>query len=196
MRGPEAANVRQQRYNPDIGDGSRFRDLVLYISKQYEKDPTFGAIKLNKVLYYADFYAYRVLGHSITGATYQKLPEGPAPRQLLEQRRILVDGGHARLVARPYFNGVQHRLFVVPGHEVDPKNVFADQELTIIDEVIDFFRGKTAREVSDYSHRERGWVLVDYGEDIPYETAWLSTDPMEEDEYQTGVMLAAQRGYQ
>ena len=58
----------------------KFRELIVYICKKSEGDPTFGAVKLNKILYYADFAAYRILGKPITGAQYQKLREGPAPQ--------------------------------------------------------------------------------------------------------------------
>lgn len=186
--------MQRPSFKPDFGDGSRFRDLILYASKECEGDPTFGAIKLNKILFYADFYAYRILGQPITGATYQKLQEGPAPREMLRERATLLDVPAAQLVAKPYFNGVQHRLVVIPGCEVDPEKAFSPEERTIIDEVVTAFWGRSAREVSDYSHHERGWNLVDYGETIPYETAWLSVDPLEEEEIKAGSDLANQRG--
>ena len=61
--------------------------------------------------------------------------------------------------------------------------------------IIDFFRGKTAREVSDYSHREPGWELADDRETIPYETAWLSSEPpdRETEELAERVRLERQR---
>ena len=71
-------------FNPD-----KFRGLILYAAhraRQYE-DPFFGAVKLNKTLFFSDFFGFRQLGRSITGATYQKLSEGPAPRQLVDERQ-------------------------------------------------------------------------------------------------------------
>lgn len=61
----------------------KFRELILYVANMSRNDPDFGAVKLNKILYYADFRAYRELGRPISGAAYRKLSEGPAPRQLL-----------------------------------------------------------------------------------------------------------------
>lgn len=174
--------VEREHFIPKF-ESTKFQELVLYISDSCQDDPTFGAVKLNKILFYADFYAYRILGEPITGATYQKLPEGPAPRQMLPERRKLIASGRVKLVSQSYFSGVQQRL--VPSAEYNREmasEFITDRERMIVDEVISFFKGKTAREVSDYSHRERGWILVDYGEDIPYETAWLSTDPLEEEE--------------
>lgn len=62
-------------------DESKFKELVLYIATNTSRDPTVGAVELNKILYYSDFIAYKRLGRPITGAAYQKLSEGPAPRQ-------------------------------------------------------------------------------------------------------------------
>jgi hypothetical protein len=183
--------AKQKRYLPKF-DGTNFSELMLYISSRCEADPTFGAVKLNKILFYSDFYAYRTLGESITGATYQKLPEGPAPREMLPERRRLIQSDRATLEPRPYFSGVQHR--VVPSAKYNFQTIdeyISPQQREVVEEVISFFEGKTAREVSDYSHREPGWNLVDFREDIPYETAWLSTDPPEEDERNLAEDLAS-----
>ncbi|MEP6936295.1 MAG: type II toxin-antitoxin system antitoxin SocA domain-containing protein [Nitrospirota bacterium] len=48
------------------------------IAHKGKTDPRLGSVKLNKLLYYADFTAYRNLEKAITGAEYQHLPEGPA----------------------------------------------------------------------------------------------------------------------
>ena len=150
----------------------KFRELVIYIAEQCADDPTFGATKLNKALYYSDFYAYRMIGEPITGASYQKLSAGPAPREFLPQKRILEDTSQATVVARPYFDGVQKRIVPAEGRKPD-RSIFKEMELILVDEVIQFLWGKSATEVSDFSHREPGWVVCNIGEVIPYETAWI-----------------------
>lgn len=87
----------------------KFKELVVYASRQCEDDPTFGAIKLNKVLYYADFAAFRSFHRPITGASYRRLREGPAPREFLDVRRELIDSGDASVEYRDYFTGRQRR---------------------------------------------------------------------------------------
>ena len=67
-------------------DQDRFVELMAFIARGSIADPTFGAVKLNKILYYADFSAYRMFGQPLTGATYFKLQEGPAPREMLQAR--------------------------------------------------------------------------------------------------------------
>ena len=160
-------------------DETKFREIVVYTAWKSQDDSTFGSIKLNKILYYSDFAAYRHLGEPITGAAYRKLSQGPAPAQLVEQRRILLDSGDLAVEERPHFTGAQQRL--VPSPERRPRlDCFTDKELKIIDEVIAFFRGKSAREAAQFSQAEPGWKIADDFEIIPYETAWLSAEPLDQ----------------
>ncbi len=170
-------------------DAGKFRELVVYIALQSADDPTFGAIKLNKILYYSDFAAYRQLGQPVTGATYRKLSEGPAPLQFPAIRDALVSSGDAMIQERAYFTGTQKRVVIAEAREPD-RELFRPGELDIVDSVIDFFNGKSAREVSDFSHREPGWILASDREVIPYETAWLSSEPIDQEVEELGLRLA------
>ena len=175
-------------------DQDRFVELMAFIARGSIDDPTFGAVKLNKILYYADFSAYRMFGQPLTGATYFKLQEGPAPREMLQARDMLIDTGAAHIEQRPYFTGIQQRL-VIDEDDCGAGESFSENERNLIAMIMEFFRGKTAREVSDYSHREPGWELAHDRETIPYETAWLSSEPpdRETEELAERVLLERQR---
>jgi len=69
--------MKRPKYNEE-----KLAELILYVCHKSEADERFGATKLNKILFYSDFAAYRQLGQPITGADYQNLEEGPAPRKL------------------------------------------------------------------------------------------------------------------
>ena len=71
----------------------KFRELVLYVSQKCAFDPTFGATKLNKILFYSDFFAFAKSGTAITGVEYQRLRNGPAPRKLLPIREQMIKEG-------------------------------------------------------------------------------------------------------
>ncbi len=58
-----------KQYEPD---DIKLRELVLYLATLSEGDATFGKVKLNKLLFYADFNAYLKFGKPITGHEYQK----------------------------------------------------------------------------------------------------------------------------
>lgn len=166
-------------YTPDFSS-EKFRGLILYAAHKAREigDPWFGAVKLNKVLFFSDFLAYRDFGTSITGATYQKLTEGPAPRELLKEREALIKNEDLKLETARVFNYVQHRL--IPTREqIDPGEIFDGWEIEVIDEVIATLSPMTAAEVSELSHHEMGWRIAGMYDDIPYESALLAPWPQE-----------------
>lgn len=169
-------------------DEAKFRELVLYIADKSKEDPRFGAVKLNKILYYSDFEAYRRLREPITGATYRKMAEGPAADQLPSQHRIIVDTGDASLESKPYFTGSQQPL--VPLRRAR-QELFTREELEIVDQVIQGMWHMTARDAAEFSQRELGWQAASPGEEIPYQTAWLSSDPVSQEAEQHAAVLAS-----
>ena len=183
---PTSGPYQQKKFKLD---SEKFRELIVYVAAQSANDPTFGAIKLNKVLYYSDFAAYRQLGQPITGATYGKFFEGPAPLELPDVRRELIDSGDATSEERPYFAGSVVRLVIRTGREPN-RELFRPGELEIVDQVVDFFEGKTEREVADFSHKEPGWAVARDREDIPYETAWMSSGPISREAEEWGIRFA------
>ena len=170
----------------------KFNELILYIAQQSETDPRFGATKLNTLLFYIDFGAYRILGTPVAGATYQHLPAGPAPREMLTARRYLLDSGAARMEIRPYFASTQERLH--PHRDADLRE-FSPQERTIIDNVIDEFWNYNARSISAYSHEEWGWRVTKDFDDIPYYLAWVSSDPLTPEQIMMGQEVAKVHGH-
>lgn len=167
----------------------KFRALILHVVERSEGDPFFGAVKLNKILYYADFRAYRELGHSVSDASYQKLDEGPAPRELVPIRRAMIQEGLIGLEAKPIFNHVQHRMVVLNNPY---QGVLEAVEVAIADDIVAQLHGRTAREVSDLSHTEPGWLLAEFNDDIRYETAWLApADPLSQEETELAEKVAA-----
>lgn len=153
-----------------VYDERKFRELLVLVAGRLTDDEAGGATKLNKVLYFADFAHVRRTGRSITGADYQKLANGPAPRRLLPVRDELIRSGNAELKDRDFLGYRQHRL--VPKRVAD-ESVFDAEELRTIDSVLSDLDGMNAREVSDLSHEEAGWRLTKEGDTIPYTAALI-----------------------
>ena len=149
-------------------DERKFKELLLYVADRLADDRAGGATKVNKVLFFADFAHVRRTGTAITGADYQKLPQGPAPRRLLPVREQLIANSEAQLVREEFLGYEVHRL--VPLRAPDT-SVFTAAELETIEGVLADLDGLNARQVSDLSHDEAGWQLTDDGETIPYEAA-------------------------
>lgn len=173
-------------------DEQKFRELVLYVSQRCANDPTFGAIKLNKTLFYSDFLAYANLGQPITGFEYQKLPNGPAPRRLLPVRDKMIRERELGLQEVPLRSGaVQKRTVNLRPPDL---KVFSAKEIAVVDEVIEALKEANTETVSELSHRMIGWIVALDGETIPYSTICLSNLPLTDTEAIRGQELAAKHG--
>jgi hypothetical protein len=150
-------------------------ELVLYVALRCENDPFCGAVKLNKILFFADFMAYKTLGCPITGAHYVKLQLGPVPHEVDAAKRRLEASGRARQRESKLFPAGFAQKRVVALDDPDLK-LFSSSEIAIVDQVIDQLRMENASTVSELSHRFPGWKLAEFGEDIPYESALLPSD--------------------
>jgi hypothetical protein len=152
-------------------DEAKFTELLVYVAEQLGDDPEGGATKVNKALWWAECAHMRMYGRSISGADYQKLRQGPAPRRLLPVRAALIERGDAVLEDSWYAGFRQHRLIAKRAADL---SVLSDAERDIVDQVIAAIKGKNATELSMQSHNEMGWKMVDYGETIPMSSAYLA----------------------
>ena len=151
-------------------DAGKFSEMVLHVAGRLQDDRAGGATKLNKVLFFAEFTHLRRHHRVISGCEFQKLPHGPAPRQLLPVRQKLIDSGAAELVEEDFLGRPQHRLIPSRAANLD---VFTDEELQTIEDVLGQLDGMTGTQVSELSHQEPGWRLTEVGETIPFSTAFL-----------------------
>ena len=128
----------------------KFAELVLYISKACANDPDFGATKLNKILFFSDFRSYRMAHKGISGATYQKLDHGPAPKCLLPVQNALIKGKSLAIEEVARYGKTQKRPVALREPDVSG---FSAEEIALVNEVIRDLSGKNASDVSELSHR-------------------------------------------
>lgn len=158
------------------GNEKKLEELILYISEQCADDPTFGAVKLNKILCYSDFLFYAYHDHGITDVEYQKLANGPAPRRLVPIRDRMIKRGDLALQPISLKSGyTQHRPRNLRKPNLD---LFTGPEIATVQNVIQDLRGVTAEDTSDLSHQMVGWMVVEDGETIPYNTAYFANPPL------------------
>ncbi len=154
------------------GDEDKLKELILYIAQKCSADPDFGAVVLNKVLFFSDFLTYAGTGRPITGVEYQKLPHGPAPRRLLPLQRELTERGEAVLAPADRMGFRQKRLVALRQPDL---SAFTGTEIAVVDGVIDQLRGSSATRVSQLSHAwSKAWEVAEVGETIPYETVFVA----------------------
>ena len=91
------------------GGQARLREAVLYVSRACEGAADFGLVKLNKILWRADFEAFAKRGQPVTGRRYQRLPLGPAPVEMIPILNELQAKGHLVIESRPAFDFEEQR---------------------------------------------------------------------------------------
>jgi hypothetical protein len=161
-------------------DKGKFKQLVLLLAERSADDPRFGAVKLNKLLYYCDFEAYRLLGHPISGARYQKEPLGPvAPDWVWIQDEMLRDE-QIEFVRRR--RGDHDQVATVAKHRPRVED-FSAEELRIVDRAIAALRELDASGVTEWSHESSvGWRVQEIGQAIPYVSAVIKLEPLSEED--------------
>lgn len=170
----------------------KFKELILYLADKSGDDEGFGMTKLNKLLYFCDFEAYRRLGRSITGAEYQKLRWGPAATDFLPSHEELLRDQWARIERRPR-GDYEQRVTVSTGADI---TLFSEEELRVIEDVIAKLRPFDASGSSEYSHEQSaGWNLVDERETIPYRTVFISTEPIPDEDVERARNFAVAEGW-
>lgn len=153
------------------GGQSRLRETVLYVSAACKDADRFGKVKLNKILWRADFQAFADRRMPVTGRTYQKLAAGPAP---LEMPLVLAEMQAQGLLKLT-------RVEMADGYAEDRPTAlaalslrdFSQGDIDYVDESIQFYWTKSASNASDLSHGI-AWKSRKFLDPIPYEAVFLS----------------------
>lgn len=131
----------------------RVSNLVLHIlshsNHQYN-----SPLKINKVLFFIDFIAFKELGRSVTGLTYRAIQWGPVP--------TFYNNIYLRLDSEEFVTQSAVELgdnFVIlysPLKDSDMSS-FDEVEKTIIDATVAKFKNMSTRTIVDLSHQEKAW---------------------------------------
>lgn len=154
------------------GGQKRLREAILYVAHKCESAERFGLVKLNKILWRADFESFAERGQPITGRQYQRLPQGPAPVEMLPLLNEMQAEGLLRLDATRVFDYDEHRPVALAEPVI---TLFSPGDLAHLDRAISAYWEKTGKETSDVSHGA-GWKTRSDGEPMPYELAYLSDE--------------------
>lgn len=170
----------------------KLKELMVYIASRLETDDNLGRTKLNKLLYFSDFYAYAKLGKSITGATYLKQDRGPVPSDIGVATRELEESYSLVFSTVTHYNRQQHRPIAIRDAVL---NKFTAAEISLVGEIVDEYKDLNAAEISDYSHIQSiGWQLAEPMQEIPYSTVFVSTRPPSSEVLSRAKTVANQLG--
>jgi hypothetical protein len=169
----------------------RLRELMLYIASRCQDDAYFGRTKLNKALYWADVLHYAETGRSITGAEYQRLQWGPAPRRVIPNLLELESTNRGVETERSTAKGTQKRLVPLKNPNL---SLFNGEEIARIDWVLNQLTGQTSNQLSNRTHDDAIWKCAQDGETLNFNAIFISLDPLTAEEIELGQKEAIEQG--
>lgn len=130
--------------------------------------PALYKTKLFKLLWYADFLHFKRHGHSISGLSYVHFAWGPVPK---DYNRLLSDlEGSGMIRIEPEVVGDFNAEVIKALGGVTPDSL-SDEEKDTIQVVSDKFKDWSSKDLSEYSHKEKGYMLTAHGDVISYDFA-------------------------
>src|ERR1700727_1161546 len=79
------------------GEMGRLRQMILYVAQRCESAEYFGAIKLNKIIWKADFDSFAGRGVPVTGREYRRQKLGPVPKEMARIHTEMLKQGAVRV---------------------------------------------------------------------------------------------------
>jgi uncharacterized phage-associated protein/DNA-binding transcriptional regulator YiaG len=143
----------------------KLKNILLYF---IEKSGGVFFTKMNKLLFYADFVAYRQTGKGITGLAYKAIQHGPVPVRW-DRIYSFYDEINQEIVQ---FSDGRAGTKLVSKLSPDMTE-FDEDELKVLEFVRERFKSETPTQISETSHQEEAWKQnIDSDQLINYEMAF------------------------
>jgi len=154
--------------NPD-----KLQNALLYILEKVGAKPNVGQTVLYKLLYFIDFDFYEQNGRSITGLHYIKNHFGPTPTKgFLGIVQEMQNAGTLEIVETSHFSHVQKKYLPVIRPDLSS---FSAEEIKHIDAELERLADKSAKELSELSHKDMPWIAAQDGGCIDYQLSMYRT---------------------
>ena len=150
----------------------KFKEVILYILNRVGAKPNVGETVIYKLLYFIDFDFYEKYEEHLLGGTYIKNHYGPTPVEFNKIISDMIAQSEVMKVTSKYFKYPQKKYLPIRTPELE---VLKAHELKHIDEVLFRLSSKTAKELSDLSHKDVPWITAKEGKSIDYESVFYRT---------------------
>lgn len=155
-----------------VPDVRKVNNLILYFADKVKPFKT----KMNKLLFYADFFHFKKTGFSITGLRYQAIQKGPVPKNYDWVFDNSMEKKFIKIKLHDYGNYMGEQ-FLPTGEKIFEEELFTSSELKAIEAVVASFKKATVNEIVNTSHEEKAWndnvsefkvINYNYGFELKY----------------------------
>lgn len=131
----------------------KFTEMIIFFAEQLKPYKT----KLNKLLFYSDFYMYKKSAFSISGIRYKAITMGPVPNNFNSIYEYLANKNTFNINYKEFTNGVTGEQFIPNSNRTFNKELFSEEELETLNRISDKFKNTSTQEIINKSHEENGW---------------------------------------
>ena len=146
-------------------DYEKFAAMAIYFAS---KDSILLKSKLMKLLHYADFIHFKESSNSISGSKYVHLAYGPVPVNFELLLEKFSSDGILHIEIEENKDYEKHKVVLDSRTYED---VLTKEEKMVLERVYEKFKLFGSREISKYSHKEKGYSSTELGEIISYQYA-------------------------
>lgn len=134
---------------PDL---EKLAEMVFFFTEKLQPWKT----KLNKLLFYADFYNFRKTLKSISGINYIAYEMGPVPDNFQSLFEYLSNSNIVNIKTSYFQEGIGEKF--IPTDRVFNKYLFSEEELDSLYFVANKFKETSTNDIIEYSHKEKAWL--------------------------------------
>ncbi|MFA5407394.1 MAG: type II toxin-antitoxin system antitoxin SocA domain-containing protein [Bacilli bacterium] len=148
----------------------KLKNAILYFLSKKELYIT----QLVKYLFASDFLSYKKYGFSITGSIYIKQQFGPLLKDYREIVNDLFRTGVIEISKIEIIEdvaGETKEIYKYKAIDNFDKDMFSDNEITILQTICTSFKNKSSKQLSDWSHNFIGWKETPILQTISYNYA-------------------------
>ena len=173
-------NIEDIRIPPTKPDMDKYREVLLYILNTVGAKPNIGETVLHKLLYFIDFDYYEKYEEALIGEQYIKNHHGPTSKNMKSIIESMVENKEIEVVQGKHFEYEQKKCLPLRKPDL---SILSAQEVQHIDGVLDRLSDKTAKYLSEYSHKDLPWMSTDDRDTIDYELVFYRNDTHSVKEY-------------
>lgn len=143
----------------------KMTNMIMFFASKLNPTET----KMNKLLFYSDFYNYKKTAYSISGANYMAHNYGPVPVRFGGIFDYASSKDYIYMNMKDFGNGYWGKCFYKSEHRDFNSELFSPEELDSLNFVSKTFAKCSATQIMEKSHEEKAWLenqksknLIDY----------------------------------
>ena len=132
----------------------KLAEMIIFFTERASPFKT----KLNKLLFYSDFLAFRSTCFSISGLKYRAIQLGPVPYNFQSIFEYLSNSEYVNSVICNFGDGMIGEKFTPNKSRVFNPELFSKEELDVLHLVAKKFEETSTADIIEITHKEKAWL--------------------------------------